>query len=134
MTIKQLQKICYAISVSKGFWGDVCQCISPELGKGYNNEYIPLCIKCRKRTDKFRNNAEMIALMHSELSEALEALRKGNPQSKKIPKFKLVEEELGDCIIRILDMAEGRNLNIEGAIRAKIKYNRKRPYKHNKQF
>jgi len=119
MTIKQLQKICYKIAVEKGFWDN-----NETLEKFYIGQSFDT-----------RNNAEMIALMHSELSEALEATRKkGNPQSKKIPKFKLVEEELADCIIRILDMAEGRKYNIEGALNAKIKYNKKRRYKHGKKF
>ena len=53
--------------------------------------------------DAERNNGEMIALMHSELSEALEAERHGNPPSDHIPKFSGMEEEFADVIIRIMD-------------------------------
>lgn len=76
-----------------------------------------------------QNDAEKIALMHSELSEALEAMREGNPDSDKIA-FSSVEEELADCVIRILDYAGRRRLDIAGAILAKHEYNLTRPYKH----
>lgn len=81
-----------------------------------------------------RNDGEAIALMHSELSEALEAIRHGNPQSDKIPHFTNLEEELADVIIRILDYSAGRGLRIGEAIAAKHAYNVHRPYKHGKAF
>lgn len=77
-----------------------------------------------------RNNGEMIALMHSELSEALEAIRHGNPPSDHIPEFTGMEEEFADVIIRILDVAFARNLRLAEAILAKMKFNASRPYKH----
>jgi NTP pyrophosphatase (non-canonical NTP hydrolase) len=76
-----------------------------------------------------RNNGELIALMHSELSEALEGLRK-DKQSDKIPNFSSVEEELADTIIRIMDMAEARGYRIAEAILAKLEYNNNRTYRH----
>jgi NTP pyrophosphatase (non-canonical NTP hydrolase) len=77
-----------------------------------------------------RNQGEMIALMHSELSEALEGLRHGNPPSEHIPEFTAVEEEMADVIIRIMDNAERRGWRIAEAIVAKMKFNDSRPYKH----
>ena len=75
-----------------------------------------------------------LCLMHSELSEALEALRHGNPPSEKIPEFTHVEEEIADLLIRVMDEAATQKWDIAGAIDAKMAYNKGRPFKHGKKF
>ena len=81
-----------------------------------------------------RNFGETIALIHSELSEALEGHRHGNPMDEHCPLFTSVEIELADAVIRILDLAGSKpNLfRIGAAIAAKMEYNLSRPRKHGK--
>jgi len=77
-----------------------------------------------------RSDGELIALMHSELSEALEGLRHGNPASDHIPEYTAVEEELADVIIRIMDYAIARNYRVAEALIAKVAFNRGREFMH----
>lgn len=69
-----------------------------------------------------RNVGELLCLVHSEISEAMEGHRK-NLMDDKLPHRKMLEVELADALIRILDMAEHLGLDIAGAIDEKREYN-----------
>jgi NTP pyrophosphatase (non-canonical NTP hydrolase) len=72
-----------------------------------------------------RNVPEMLALIHSEVSEGLEGYRK-NKMDDHLPDRPMLEVEMADVIIRIADMCGYLGLDLGGAILAKMAYNANR--------
>jgi hypothetical protein len=72
-----------------------------------------------------REIGTMIALCHSELSEALEGARK-NLMDDHLTERTMLEVELADTIIRILDLAAREGLDVAGALDEKHRYNANR--------
>lgn len=80
-------------------------------------------LKTGERLD--RNVPEMLCLIHSEVSEALEGFRK-DLMDDHLPNRKMIEVELADTVIRILDLSGYLNLDLGGAIVEKLAYNQNR--------
>ena len=72
-----------------------------------------------------RNKGEMLCLIHSEVSEAMEGARKGILDDH-LTSRPMEEVELADAIIRICDYAGGFNLDVAGALEEKLAYNAQR--------
>lgn len=72
-----------------------------------------------------RNFGELMMLAVSELSEALEGDRK-DLMDDKLPHRRMAEVEIADCIIRLLDTAEGLGMDLAGAFEEKMAYNANR--------
>ena len=103
-SLKELQAYCHNVSVKAGWWNDV---------------------STGEKFDPVAKGPEKIALMHSELSEALEGLRKGL-MDDKLPHRPNAEVELADAVIRILDWAGAMGYDIAGAIKDKLAFNASR--------
>lgn len=72
-----------------------------------------------------RNTGELMMLMVSEISEAMEGARK-NLMDDHLPHRKSVEVEMADALIRIFDFAGEHGLDLDGAVAEKRAYNAKR--------
>lgn len=111
MELQQLCKEAHAIATAKGWWD------------GHQRAF-----------------GDMIALIHSELSEALEEYRAGRafnevyfekpPEGVGPQKPCGISVELADAIIRIADICEKFDINLTEVIRLKMGYNRMRPHRH----
>lgn len=98
--LNTLRDLCHA--ANKSWWHD------PYTGEAIN-----------------RNKGELLMLIVSEISEAMEGERKGL-MDDKLPHRPMAEVELADAMIRIFDYAGGFGYDLEGAFREKMAFNAER--------
>jgi hypothetical protein len=72
-----------------------------------------------------RNKGELIALMHSELSEMLEGVRK-DTMDDHLPHRRAEEVELADLLIRAFDYAGAYSFDLDAIVAEKLAYNAQR--------
>ena len=96
MTLRKLQAEAHRIAQEHGFW------------------------------DAPRETGTLLALVHSEISEALEADRHGDRGG--------LAHELADAVIRIVDLAAGLEFDLQSFVETAMKENETRPRKHGKAY
>jgi NTP pyrophosphatase (non-canonical NTP hydrolase) len=100
--IKELVELCHGAAVAGGWWTDL------ETGER-----------------KERNKGELLCLIHSEISEAMEGVRKGL-MDDKLPQYNNETVELADALIRVFDYAGAYCPDLAEAFVAKINFNKQR--------
>jgi hypothetical protein len=106
---QDLQYFCHGQAKENGWWTNMTTGESTE-STGY------------PKNQPIKNVGELLCLVHSEISEAMEGHRK-LLMDDKLPNRTMLEVELADAVIRIFDMSGGLGLDVAGAISEKLGYN-----------
>lgn len=106
--------LCHGLAISAGWWADLQNVMTAHGLSPADKERIVAWYRATK-----------LALAHSELSEALEGMRKGIPDDH-LPYRSMLEVELADALIRVFDLAGHLKLDLDGAVREKLAYNAQR--------
>jgi NTP pyrophosphatase (non-canonical NTP hydrolase) len=116
-TIADLQQSAHLNSVGKGFWDDQKDLSGNHLEPDLVEAEIPL----------------KLALIHSEVSEALEEYRNSHPPAEvriENGKPEGFPVELADTVIRIFDLCGALGVDLDAAIELKMAFNATRPHRH----
>jgi hypothetical protein len=104
--------------ISHGIEAAIIRCHGDAVDAGWWNDL-------RTGEKLQRNKGELLCLIHSEISEAMEGERK-NLMDDKLPHRKMAEVELADALIRIFDYAGAFDYDLAGAMVEKLAYNKVR--------
>lgn len=91
MPIMEIADSCYDFNIKAGWWTDL------HTGKPLE-----------------RNRKEIISLIVSEIFEALDAERKGEPNDKHLPEHKAFVVEMADALIRVFDYSGRYHIDFFG--------------------
>jgi len=120
--LNRFARMAYGNSHAKGFWDEyeeTLAVIGLQLNEAHQAKYTT-DVKLSK-----------IDLIHSELGEMTEGVRKPGPD-QHCPEFTQEEIEAADAFIRLMDYVGKFDLRFGPAVMAKMEYNASRPYKHGK--
>ena len=114
-SLNDLSEIIHARNVNAGWWTDLK---TGEDLRGFKDGST-------KFSDAKRDVLNLLCLVHSEISEACEGVRKNCPDDK-LPHRSMFEVELADAFIRMFDIAGAHNLDLSGAMLEKLAFNANR--------
>lgn len=126
--INDLSQSIYKHNLQVGWWDDL-ENLRCRIDRVLKNDKLSEALKSElvnninKSIDLIKT--QKLALIHSEISEALEGLRK-DLKDDHLPQYDMFEVELADAIFRILDLAGAFNIPIGNIMMEKWDYNTKR--------
>ena len=117
MTLNEMGQECHQIAVEHGFWPESRSWPYDKEQYTFNGADLMVGVK--------------LALIHSEVSEALEEYRVKRDEQENIRNLGC---ELVDAIVRIVELCHYLGFDMDNAYAGIVGNNRNRPYRHSKRF